>query len=75
MTRCAECDDYPVGTKCAAASCPGRVKVRPIALADGEGWPFLMLGRLPFRPADFNEWRSGIRQDLGFAFHGGTYGK
>ena len=73
MTLCAECNDYAVGAKCAAATCPGRVKVRPIALADGDGWAFQMLGRLPFRPTNFNEWRAGIRQDLAFAFHGGTY--
>lgn len=75
MTQCAECNDYPAGTRCSAATCPGRAKVRPIALADGEGWPLRMLGRLPFRPADFNEWRAGISQDLSCAFHGGRYGK
>lgn len=74
MTACNECNDYPAGTRCAAATCPARLKVRPVNLADGEGWAFQMLGRLPYRPADFNEWRSGIRQDLCLAFHEVTYG-
>jgi hypothetical protein len=69
MSLCTECQDYPVGTRCSAATCPARVKVRPIALADGEGWPFQMLGRLPYRPTNFNEWAAGVRADLRSAFH------
>jgi hypothetical protein len=75
MSLCTECNDHPVDTRCAAATCPGRVKVRPIVLADGEGWPFQMLSRLPYRPADLREWMKGIKTDLRFAAHGGTYGK
>lgn len=70
MSLCPECREYPAGTRCAAMTCPGKFKVRPIALADGEGWPFQMLGRLPYRPADLADWRGGIAQDLAVSFHG-----
>lgn len=69
MSLCPECKDYPAGTRCAAATCPGKFKVRPIALADGEGWPFQMLGRLPNRPDSEQDWRRGIVQDLACFSH------
>lgn len=76
MSRCTECDDNPTGTRCTVATCPSRLKIRPIALADGEGWPFQMLGlERGRRPADFDKWRARIHDDLRAAFHGETYGK
>lgn len=30
-----------------------------IQIADNEGWPFRLLGRLPYRPVDFADWREG----------------
>lgn len=29
----------------------------PPSLTDGEGWPFRLLARVPYRPDDFGDWR------------------
>lgn len=65
MSLCVECREYPAGTRCAAMTCPGKFKVRVPAIADGEGWPFQMLGRVPYRPTDRLDWRDGILRGLG----------
>ena len=30
-----------------------------IQIADNEGFPFRLLGRVPYRPVDFADWRAG----------------
>lgn len=55
---CSECGEYPAGSRCSAFTCPGRFGAVPF-LEDGEGFPFRLIGRLPYRPADFDDWREG----------------
>lgn len=37
----------------------------PPSLTDGEGWPFKMLSRVPYRPDNLDDWRDGILRGLG----------
>ncbi len=53
----------------------------PPALTDGNGWPFKLLGRVPYRPDNHDDWRDGIFRAWGWSaelqaelvrsFHGG----
>lgn len=55
----------------------------PPQLSEGDGWPFKMLARVPYRPTDQLDWRDGILVGLGSSadqqaglyrsFHGGVY--
>lgn len=40
MSVCAECGEYPAGTRCSATTCPGRFSASIPQLADGEGHDF-----------------------------------
>ena len=36
----------------------------PPQIADNEGWPFRMLGPVPYRPDSFEDWQGGILEGL-----------
>lgn len=39
----------------------------PPSLDDGDGWPFKLLCRVPYRPDNHNDWRDGILEGLGLS--------
>lgn len=54
----------------------------PPLIEDSDGWPFRLLGRVPYQPTDHEDWRAGIIEGLSSAadraglrsFHGGNNG-
>ena len=36
----------------------------PPQFKDGEGWPFRMIGRVPYRPDSFDDWLDAINDEL-----------
>lgn len=49
MTPCAVCKDYPAGTACSMTGCPGRT---------------FHIGRAPYRPTDFADWREAVHRRI-----------
>ena len=45
----------------------------PPQISDGEGWPFRMLGPLPYKPDDLDDWLDGclewLLSDAALPFH------
>lgn len=36
----------------------------PPQIEDGEGWPFRLIGRVPYRPDGFEDWLEAINDQL-----------
>lgn len=36
----------------------------PPQIKDGEGWPFRLLGRVPYRPDNFDDWLDAVNDEL-----------
>lgn len=36
----------------------------PPQIKDGEGWPFRLVGRVPYRPDSFDDWLDAINDEL-----------
>ena len=36
----------------------------PPQIKDGEGWPFRLIGRVPYRPDSFDDWLDAINDQL-----------
>lgn len=36
----------------------------PPQIKDGEGWPFRLIGRVPYRPDNFDDWLDAVNDEL-----------